>query len=793
MGIQTTNSGAAKSLFAELGGNALRDLIKVFVRIDTDGNGAISYQEFKLGLRSIGKELSPDRLASLWATFDASGDGELQLDEFKEIMAAEMRGESHYGGDKQMIEIISLFNKIDVDGDGCVSQKELKRGVKLLMIKDKKMAKVLGQVLLKFDDNRQGDMQLHEFQALVNAELAHKRSRKKEKKTNAWANGNGGEEDAGADEEAGAAAAEEKEEQTVHVAGQEPAPLAPSPLDLGTMMAVKRSAHTFRTHLDERQAKAKAGAEEALAREQAEADQALREAQERAMREAEERRDRERAAERIRQEAEAARQRAEAEAEAARLKAEAEAAAAKLEADKVMAELEKAKAEAQAAKHFASGQAAAQAAAREQELERRMREEEAKQAKREAEEQERREEEERRRREVEEARRKEEEERARQEEERARKEAEERFRRETERRIRQEAEKVKQEAMEEAAKAKAEAERIRGELAAAQQAAADLQAMREAEAAKLASPSTSTAAGPGFGPTPPASALLPLSPTSPLQAGRGLQLETVREAAAAAESEAERGAIGAEAVVLKLSCGSDMRRVQLVTSSAAGRSVGGLMAMVERTFPTLRDQGLSEAVLTYRDEDNDVITIGTDEDVTEAVKVAVEGKASLRLTITLPEPKREALPVLSSRAPATQQYQQHKEPALTAPRLAQHQHQYRQEPQHNEHRNGHGGYGGGYGGGGGGGQPPPQQQQQQPARSGHGHPSMRAAAHVAAVGVHLSREEVRDHLWKFYSEHNPKRLSSLDAIMERFRGREMKMIDMLYEKYHHVPNPFRSS
>ena len=39
MGIQTTNSGAAKSLFAELGGNALRDLIKVFVRIDTDGNG----------------------------------------------------------------------------------------------------------------------------------------------------------------------------------------------------------------------------------------------------------------------------------------------------------------------------------------------------------------------------------------------------------------------------------------------------------------------------------------------------------------------------------------------------------------------------------------------------------------------------------------------------------------------------------------------------------------------------------------------------------------------------------
>ena len=94
-----------------------------------------------------------------------------------------MKGESHYGGDKRMIEIISLFNKLDVDGDGCVSHRELKKGVKLLMIKDRKMAKILGHVLEKFNDHDkregEGDMQLHEFQALVNAELA-KRSKRRE-------------------------------------------------------------------------------------------------------------------------------------------------------------------------------------------------------------------------------------------------------------------------------------------------------------------------------------------------------------------------------------------------------------------------------------------------------------------------------------------------------------------------------------------------------------------------------------------------------------------------------------
>jgi Ca2+-binding EF-hand superfamily protein len=78
-------------LMGHIGDRAgLQRLEKLFMEIDRDGSGSLSYDEFEQGLREHGVLLTSEEVANLIRSLDANGDGELSLDEFMTIGKAEL-------------------------------------------------------------------------------------------------------------------------------------------------------------------------------------------------------------------------------------------------------------------------------------------------------------------------------------------------------------------------------------------------------------------------------------------------------------------------------------------------------------------------------------------------------------------------------------------------------------------------------------------------------------------------------------------------------------------------------
>jgi Ca2+-binding EF-hand superfamily protein len=117
-------------------------VIKKFQDIDEDGSGSISYSELRVGMQSLGLELDENRVAALVVAFDKNRDGELQLDEFKNMMVAELgnritkereRPAAPAVGEKLLLETLAqieaVFKQADASGKGRLSFEDLKDGL----------------------------------------------------------------------------------------------------------------------------------------------------------------------------------------------------------------------------------------------------------------------------------------------------------------------------------------------------------------------------------------------------------------------------------------------------------------------------------------------------------------------------------------------------------------------------------------------------------------------------------------------------------------------------------------
>jgi len=58
------------------------ELVRLFARFDSDGNGRIDVQEFQKILAALGEHSSGNALAKLFAAVDQDGDGSVQFEEF---------------------------------------------------------------------------------------------------------------------------------------------------------------------------------------------------------------------------------------------------------------------------------------------------------------------------------------------------------------------------------------------------------------------------------------------------------------------------------------------------------------------------------------------------------------------------------------------------------------------------------------------------------------------------------------------------------------------------------------
>ena len=107
--------------------NSINEVMDGFNKIDANGDGAISRQELKTGLK-----LNDTELDTVFALGDIDQDGEISLSEFVRLMcpAAESGLTKFRNSFRNIQEIVAAFKRFDSNCDGALSQQEFVNGMK---------------------------------------------------------------------------------------------------------------------------------------------------------------------------------------------------------------------------------------------------------------------------------------------------------------------------------------------------------------------------------------------------------------------------------------------------------------------------------------------------------------------------------------------------------------------------------------------------------------------------------------------------------------------------------------
>jgi len=105
------------------GGNADNFSESIFRTFDTDNSGAIDFREFMLALHVTSHGSPEEKLAWAFRMYDVDGNGSIEVGEMRRVVCGvyQMLGNEEAGCANKAQE---LFNKMDADGDGLVSQQE---------------------------------------------------------------------------------------------------------------------------------------------------------------------------------------------------------------------------------------------------------------------------------------------------------------------------------------------------------------------------------------------------------------------------------------------------------------------------------------------------------------------------------------------------------------------------------------------------------------------------------------------------------------------------------------------
>eukprot|EP01038_Epipyxis_sp_PR26KG_P004385 gene4385-6201_t len=98
----------------------LLGLANLFKEYDTDGSGALSWEEFSSALVKCGLAPNPQDVRTLFLDLDRDGNNEISYNEFILIMRGDLSA-------KRKTLIITIFNMIDADKDGTISMTDIGR------------------------------------------------------------------------------------------------------------------------------------------------------------------------------------------------------------------------------------------------------------------------------------------------------------------------------------------------------------------------------------------------------------------------------------------------------------------------------------------------------------------------------------------------------------------------------------------------------------------------------------------------------------------------------------------
>ncbi|KAG5890577.1 hypothetical protein JTB14_012705 [Gonioctena quinquepunctata] len=101
------------------GANGILGLGRIFRRMDEDGSKSLNLEEFLLGLREMGLEITDDEAKEMFEKFDTDGSGSINLDEFLIHIRPQMN-------DSRKKVIDEAFQKMEKTGDGEITIEDLK-------------------------------------------------------------------------------------------------------------------------------------------------------------------------------------------------------------------------------------------------------------------------------------------------------------------------------------------------------------------------------------------------------------------------------------------------------------------------------------------------------------------------------------------------------------------------------------------------------------------------------------------------------------------------------------------
>ena len=172
---------AAEEAAGDVGGVefAVREAFRKYLKPPAETLGV---RELRGALKEAGLECTSAEAIAMLKRFDASGDGQLDVGEFAELVAqlrkyqAQQQTETTQQQAAALLtpQVRAAFERFDTDGDGGLGRREVRQALKALGLPDVTIEDA-GSVLKKYDGDGDGQLDATEFAKLVDDLTRHQR------------------------------------------------------------------------------------------------------------------------------------------------------------------------------------------------------------------------------------------------------------------------------------------------------------------------------------------------------------------------------------------------------------------------------------------------------------------------------------------------------------------------------------------------------------------------------------------------------------------------------------------
>merc|ERR1719225_2393456 len=127
--VEYSSSSSSSFSSSSVSFSSATDVKRAFRQFDANGDGHLDRNEFKQLLASSGKKVSDQEAMALFSQGDVDGDGVIDINEFVRLMfpAANTALAKLQQQFKNLNEVKGAFRRFDTDGDGHISRNELRQ------------------------------------------------------------------------------------------------------------------------------------------------------------------------------------------------------------------------------------------------------------------------------------------------------------------------------------------------------------------------------------------------------------------------------------------------------------------------------------------------------------------------------------------------------------------------------------------------------------------------------------------------------------------------------------------